>query len=132
MDDALPGIAASAAVDEHLDGLDPAVAVPMARLRERILTAVPGGTVENVKWNGPNYALDEVDRVTLGVDTRGRIRVVLHRGVRVVNADGFSFADDSGLIRWATSDRGVITLSGDDVERQLDVIAEIVGRWLRL
>ena len=53
-------------------------------------------------------------------------------GVNVVSANGFWFADDPGLMRWATSDRRSSAMSAEDIERHLHVIAEIVGRWLRL
>jgi hypothetical protein len=125
-------IIASSEADAYLAGLDHPLATQLAALRERILGIVPERTVENVKWNAPNYAIDGVDRVTLGADPRGRLRVVLHRGVKPVDAEGFAFDDPSGLVRWATSDRGVITVaSSEEFDEQLDVIVELVARWLR-
>ena len=125
-------IIASSEADAYLVGLDHPLATQLPALRERILGIAPAATVENVKWNAPNYAIDGVDRVTRGADPRGRLRVVLHRGVKPVEADGFAFDDPTGLVRWATSDRGVITVaSSEEFDEQLDVIVELVARWLR-
>ena len=132
MTDASDMIAASPEVDRFLDGLPPEQAGPLARLRDGIRAVAPNGTVENIKWNGPNYALDGTDRVTVGIDPRGNVRIVMHRGVRVVDADGFSFDDDSGLVRWAAADRGVITLPLDDIDGQREAIGALIERWLRI
>jgi hypothetical protein len=132
MTDASDMIAASPEVDRWIDGLPPEQAGALARLRDGIRAAAPDGTVENIKWNGPNYALDGTDRVTIGIDPRGKVRIVMHRGVRVVDADGFSFDDDTGLVRWAAVDRGVITLPIDDVEVQREAIVALIERWLRI
>ena len=132
MTDASDLIAASPEVDRFLDGLPPEQAEPLARLRDGIRAAAPDGTVENIKWNGPNYALDGTDRVTIGIDPRGKVRIVMHRGVQVVDADGFSFDDDTGLVRWAAADRGVITLPLDDVDVQREAIVALIERWLRI
>ena len=132
MTDASDMIAASPEVDRFLDGLPPEQAEPLARLRNGIRAAAPDATVENIKWNGPNYALDGTDRVTIGIDPRGKVRIVMHRGVQVVDADGFSFDDDTGLVRWAAPDRGVITLPLDDVDVQREAIVAVIERWLRI
>ena len=132
MTDASDMIAASPEVDRFLGGLPPEQAEPLARLRNGIRAAAPGGTIENIKWNGPNYALDGTDRVTIGIDPRGKVRIVMHRGVQVVDADGFRFDDDTGLVRWAAPDRGVITLPLDDVDVQREAIVAVIERWLRI
>jgi hypothetical protein len=60
------------------------------------------------------------------------MRVVLHRGVKVVESDGFTFEDDSGLITWAAADRGVITMtSADQYTAKADAVVEVITRWLR-
>jgi len=126
------GAIPSTEVDEFLASLDHPMAVPLADLRGRIIAAAPAEVVENVKWNAPNYSIGGVDRVTLGVDPRGRMRVVLHRGVKVVESDGFTFEDDSGLITWAAVDRGVITIaSPEQYTAQVDGAVELIARWLR-
>ena len=125
-------IAASPDVDRYLDGLPSEFAGPLARLRDGIRGVAPTGAVENIKWNGPNYALDGVDRVTVGTDPRGKVRIVMHRGVKIVDAEGFNFDDDTGLVRWAAVDRGVIALDPAEIDVHHDEIVALVDRWLQL
>lgn len=132
MSDRTHGAIPSIEVDEFLARLDHPMAVSLADLRDRIVAASPADVTENVKWNAPNYSIGGVDRVTLGVDPRGRMRVVLHRGVKVVESDGFTFEDDSGIITWAAADRGVITIaSPEQYAAQADAVVELIARWLR-
>ncbi|PWC05618.1 hypothetical protein DCE94_05000 [Agromyces badenianii] len=132
MTDVPTPVPASPDVDRYLAGLAPEQGGPLSRLCGGIRGTAPAGTIENIKWNGPNYALDGTDRVTLGIDPRGKVRVVMHRGVKIVDAEGFSFDDDTGLVRWAAADRGVITLPADEIDRHLASIVSLIGRWLRL
>ncbi|KRC61563.1 hypothetical protein ASE14_12005 [Agromyces sp. Root81] len=125
-------IAASPEVDRYLDGLASEQADLLSRLRDGIRGVAPAGAVESIKWNGPNYAIDGTDRVTVGVDPRGKVRIVMHRGVKIVDADGFSFDDDTGLVRWAAVDRGVIALDPVEIDEHLDEIVALIARWLRL
>ena len=132
MTEASKMIAASPEVDRYLDGLPSEFAGPLARLRDGIRGVAPTGAVENIKWNGPNYALDGVDRVTVGTDPRGKVRIVMHRGVKIVDAEGFSFDDDTGLVRWAAADRGVIALDPAEIDAHRDEIVALIERWLQL
>lgn len=124
--------AASPEVDRYLDGLPPELAGTLSRLRDGIRGVAPVGAVENIKWNGPNYSLDGVDRVTVGIDPRGKVRIVMHRGVKIVDSDGFSFDDDTGLVRWAAVDRGVIALDPAEIDAHRDEIIALIDRWLQL
>ncbi|KQZ11426.1 hypothetical protein ASD23_05065 [Agromyces sp. Root1464] len=132
MTEASKMIAAAPEVERYLDGLPSEFGGPLVRLRDGIRSAAPAGTVENIKWNGPNYALDGVDRVTVGTDPRGKVRIVIHRGVKIVDAEGFSFDDDTGLVRWAAADRGVIALGPAEIDAHRDEIVALIERWLRL
>jgi hypothetical protein len=117
-------------VEAYLAALDPAVRADIDRLRVLVLGADPGLT-EEIKWNAPSFAHEGRDRVTLGLERKGGYRVVLHRGAKVVDADGFSFIDDTGLATWPAPDRGVIALK--DRARIDSVSADItrlIGRWI--
>jgi len=99
-------------------------------LRE-IVRSVDVPWIETIKWNAPSFALDGEDRVTLGVERRGGWRVVLHRGA-AAKADGFAFEDASGLARWPSPDRGVITIRDrSDLDAKATALAELIGRWVR-
>ena len=100
------------------------------RLRAIVLGAGDGVT-EHIKWNGPSFCIDGDDRITIGLFPRGGVRAILHRGVKVKDATGFAFADDSGLIQWAAPDRGVVTFANEAaIAARADAFADICRRWL--
>ena len=100
------------------------------RLRAIVLGAGDSVT-EHIKWNGPSFCIDGDDRITIGLVPRGGVRAILHRGVKVKDATGFAFADDSGLIQWAAPDRGVVTFADEAaIAARADAFADICRRWL--
>ena len=116
-------------VDAFMASLVHARAPEVARLRAAIL-ALYAGITERVKWSAPSFCWRGDDRVTFRLQPGDRLEVVLHRGVSVRPADGFSFADPAGMIRWAAPDRGVIVVEAD-LEAALPALGETVLRWMR-
>ena len=71
------------------------------------------------------------DRITLGVAPKGGVRVVLHRGAKVPDADQFSFDDKAGLAKWPSPGRGVIQFgNAQEIEPQREALADLFRRWL--
>ena len=98
-------------------------------LRAVVRTAGPD-LVEGIKWNAPSYAQDGADRITLGLEKNGGVRIVLHRGAGNEVA-GFSFEDPAQLARWPAPDRGVLTFrSAAEVEAQRNLLTDLLTRWL--
>lgn len=117
-------------VTEFLDRLDHRHAEAVVALRHLILDAVPG-IQERIKWNAPSFGPADDDRVTMRLQPRDCLQLVLHRGVDVKEASRFSFDDPAGLVVWRTKDRGVVSLSGlPDVEAQRDALSDLVRRWV--
>jgi hypothetical protein len=86
---------------------------------------------EEIKWNAPSFAYEGRDRVTLGLDRKGGYRIVLHRGAKVLDADGFSFIDDTGLASWPAPDRGVIALKDRArIDSASGDITRLISRWI--
>lgn len=101
------------------------------RLRAAILAAEPE-MEESVKWNAPNFRFAGVDRVTFRVAPKDQVQLILHRGAKVRDTDGFAFDDPEGHVRWLAPDRGVVTFAdmADTAAREADVGA-LVQRWVR-
>ena len=119
-----------AAVETYRAGLDPATLKAVDALRDIAAGAHPE-LVESIKWNAPNFALGGEDRITLGVAPKGGVRVVLHRGAKVPDADQFSFDDKAGLAKWPSPGRGVIQFSNaQEIEERREPLADLFGRWL--
>ena len=69
--------------------------------------------------------------MTLGIDRKGGIRIVLHRGATAKAMAGFRFEDPAGLAQWPAPDRGVIQLrDAEDVLAHADALRDIVRRWV--
>jgi hypothetical protein len=121
MADAVAGFIAT------LDGDERAI---VGRLRALALAARPGVT-EHIKWNAPSFCVDGDDRVTLGIERKGGVRAVLHRGAKVKDATGFAFADADKLATWPSADRGVLTFKTEaDLVAVEPKVADLFARWL--
>ena len=119
-----------ASVPAYLEALDPASRVIVDRLRHLASSAADDVT-EQIKWNAPSFGIDDDDRITLGTDPKGCVRIILHRGVKPKDASGFHFDAPDALVIWAAPDRGVITVCSDEyLSQNEDGIADIFARWL--
>ena len=119
-------------VAEYLAGLQHSRKSDIERVRAAILGADPDVS-ESIKWNAPNFVFAGEDRVTFRLQPGDRVDLVLHRGARTrADSDSFVFDDPSGLIRWATPDRGVISIEeGADLEALLGEILPVIRAWVR-
>lgn len=100
------------------------------RLRAITAAAHPD-LVERIKWNAPSFALGEDDLITLGLERRGGVRLVLHRGAKPKDPAGFSFDDPAGLARWPAADRGVVVFQDSRaVENAAAALRDLCARWI--
>lgn len=120
----------SASLDTFRAGLAPQVRATVDALRAAVASAHPG-LVEDFKWNAPSFRHGEDHKATLGIERKGGVRLVLHRGARPKDASGFRFSDDQGLFRWLAPDRGVAVFhdAGEVEARRADLEA-LVARWV--
>lgn len=111
--------------------VDPAARPALDRLRALVRDAAGADVVETIKWNSPNFAQGGEDRVTLNLGPKGALRLILHRGAKVKDAAGFSFADPAGLARWPAPDRGVVSFrDAGELEAKAAALADLVHRWI--
>ncbi|WP_200935021.1 DUF1801 domain-containing protein [Brevundimonas sp. Leaf363] len=100
------------------------------RLRDIALAAAPDVT-EHIKWNAPSFCVEGDDRITLGLERSGAVRVVLHRGAKAKDAAGFAFTDPDRLARWAAPDRGVLVFKdAAALEAVEGPFGDLCERWL--
>ena len=86
---------------------------------------------EGIKWNAPSFALAGEDRITLGIERKGGVRVVFHRGAKVQDAAKFKFEDTAGLAQWPARDRGVVIFKTPaEVKANQKALADLCKRWL--
>lgn len=125
-------MAGASSIEAFRAGLAPAQRETVDRLRALAAASAPG-LEERIKWNAPSFALDDVDRITLGLERDDAIRVVLHRGAKTKTVDGFAFDAQSALVRWAAPDRGVMRFaSPGEVESHETEIGDLFRRWMEI
>lgn len=100
-------------------------------LRHLILTANKG-LVENIKWNGPNYSLNDRDRITMKIQPPKNIQLIFHRGAKVKEQPKEKLIrEDFGLLDWKENDRAVaIFMSVLEIENNKEFISAIINEWL--
>jgi len=119
-------------VEEFLATLDHPQVEDVRRLRAAIM-ASDAGLTEHVKWRAPSFCKDGVDRVTFRLFPTDHLQLVFHRGAKPQDTADFWFPDDTGLLRWADTDRAVLTLgdSADVAAKQAAIVA-LVERWVSI
>lgn len=69
--------------------------------------------------------------MTRGVDPKGGVRLVLHRGVKPNDPEGFDCEDTANLARWVASDRGVVAVSSlPEIAAARTELALLCRNWL--
>jgi hypothetical protein len=116
-------------VGAWLAACPPAALPAIEALRSTIRAAGPD-LVESIKWNAPSFAQEGEDRITLGLEQKGGVRAVLHRGA-AAKADGFAFEDTAKLARWPSPDRGILKFrDAGEIEPRRPALADLFARWL--
>lgn len=120
----------SQTVETYRAALAPEVLAMVDTLRSIISDAHPALS-ERIKWNAPSFALGEEDRITLGVNAKGGVRVVLHRGAKAKDGSGPAFHDPGGLAAWPAPDRGVLQFADlGSIEARREDLHGLFERWL--
>lgn len=113
-------------------GLSPREREAVDRLRA-LASAAGDGIEERIKWAAPSFALGGIDRITLGLDRKGGVRVILHRGAKAKPADGFAFDAPADLVAWPAPDRGVMAFAGaDEIAAREREIGDVFRRWMEI
>jgi len=118
-------------VTAFLDGQNHPLRKEIQVLRIIILSA-DNRLAENIKWNGPNYCLEQADRITMKIQPPKQVQLVFHRGAKVQEQPKDKLIKDStGLLIWKENDRAVATFkSMADIENNKVSVAKIVKDWV--
>lgn len=120
----------SAAVDSYLSTLAPHDRAMVDALRAIVIAAAPD-LIEEIKWNAPSFRDGADHKVTLGIERKGGVRVVLHRGVAKKHATEFSFDDTARLAAWPAPDRGVVTFRDvGEIDSRHRELRDLIARWI--
>lgn len=118
-------------VTRFLDELNHPLRPEIEALRQIILDA-NAMLEENIKWNGPNYAVGAEDRITMRIQPPKQIQLVFHRGAKVKEQPKERLVQDaSGLLVWRENDRAIASFKNmEAVEAGREALSAIVRDWL--
>lgn len=121
---------ASPTVEQFMQTLDHPLKAEIDALRMLVKSANASLT-EQIKWNAPSFGVDGDDRITFKLHPPKHLQLIFHRGAKVKDSTGFSFADESGLMTWAAADRGIVTIRDmADLEAKRSALSTLVTRWV--
>ena len=119
-------------VTKFLEELNHPFRNEIEKLRQIILAA-NDSLVENIKWNAPNYSIDNADRITMRImPPKKQVQLIFHRGAKVKEAPKHQLvADKSKLLIWKEMDRAVATFNNmEKIESAKSDLTEIVNEWI--
>ncbi|MFT3846280.1 MAG: DUF1801 domain-containing protein [Lacibacter sp.] len=118
-------------VSSFLDAQNHPLRKEIDLLREIILTA-NNSLVENIKWNGPNYSLDENDFITMKLFPPKQIQLIFHCGAKPVKQPPAKLIqNDYGILEWKDHCRAVATFKIiTDLISNKENITALVQSWL--
>ncbi len=122
----------NAEVTEFLDRQNHPLRTEIELLRKIILESESSLT-ENIKWNSPNYAVNNEDRITMRIQPPKQIQLIFHRGAKKQEQPAKHIIDDnSGILVWKENDRAVATFKNlAEIEQNRSLLREIVGKWIK-
>lgn len=99
-------------VTDFLDALSHPFSKEIEQLRICILSA-DKSLIENIKWNGPNYYVADVDadRITMRIQPpKKQVQLIFHRGAKkLAQPKDKLIAHTSKRLTWKENDRAIMT-----------------------
>lgn len=118
-------------VTKFLDQQNHPLRAEIEQLRKIILES-ENELVENIKWNGPNYAVAGDDRITMRIQPPKQIQLIFHRGAKKLEQPKNKLIDDkSGLLVWKENDRAVATFKNSaEILAAIPSLEPVVKSWI--
>ena len=118
-------------VTDFLDQQDHPLRNVIEELRNVIISAVES-LRENVKWNGPNYCVEDLDRITMKIYPPKHIQLIFHRGAKKQEQPSSRLIQtESKLLIWKENDRAVASFKTlDEVKNAKVQLLEVVKLWI--
>lgn len=122
----------SKAVDQYMQQLEHPLKAEIEAVRAIILGA-DAEITEQIKWNAPSFCYRGDDRVTFRLQPSNQyIQLVFHRGAKVKEYREITIQDDTGLLKWVTSDRATLSLgSMEEVQAHAPALKSLIRQWMQ-
>jgi hypothetical protein len=119
-------------VSGFLDELNHPFRAEIELLRNYLMTS-NNQLTENIKWNGPNYCIENEDRITMRVQPLAKkVQLIFHRGAKKqIQPATKLIANPSKLLVWKENDRAIITFKSlDEITNAKSEFVAIVNEWI--
>lgn len=120
-------------VSDFLNDLNHPFIKEIEQLRNCILSANKNIS-ENIKWNGPNYCMDNEDRITMRVQPPTKqVQLIFHRGAKKKEQPKEKLiANKSKMLVWKENDRAIVTFKSlQDIENGKTELVTIINDWIK-
>jgi hypothetical protein len=120
-------------VTNFLNDLNHPFIKEIEQLRNCILSANKNIS-ENIKWNGPNYCIDNEDRITMRVQPPTKqVQLIFHRGAKKKEQPKDKLiANKSKMLVWKENDRAIATFKSlQDIENGKTELVTIINDWIK-
>lgn len=97
-----------------------------------VILAADSRLAENVKWNGPNYAVGDEDRITMKIFPPRQIQLIFHRGAKVREQPKEKLIEDvDGLLTWKQNDRAIASFKSiSSINASKNSLTKIIQDWV--
>lgn len=120
-------------VTQLLDGLNHPFRTEIDLIR-RIILSASSELSENVKWNGPNYSVENEDRITIRVQPiKKQAQLIFHRGAKKQEQPKEKLVTSNipGLI-WKENDRAILVFTQlTAIESIKNDLSLLVKDWIQ-
>jgi hypothetical protein len=119
-------------VTKFLDELNHPFRETIEELRNIIL-GTRSDVEENIKWNGPNYKIQDKDRVSVKVHPARSLHLIFHIGSKVqAEPKERLLSEDHNLLTWKSNDRAVLEFKDQaDFIKARPYLAGLVTNWFK-
>jgi hypothetical protein len=117
-------------VNAFLDELKHPLREEIETLRSIILNANKQLN-ENIKWNAPNYYLENADIITMKIYPPRKVQLIFHRGAKVKEQPANRLMKkDYEFLFWKANDRAVATFeSYTDIQQVKPALIKLIKEW---
>ena len=86
---------------------------------------------ENIKWNGPNYKVNDNDRVSVKVHPASSLSLIFHIGAKIkAEPEERLLSKDYDLLTWKSNDRAILNFKDQkDFIKAKPHLNELVTNW---
>src|SRR5262245_35144288 len=97
----------------------------------KIILGVSPKISEGIKWNSVSFKTTEYF-ATVFLRSTDRVQLVFHLGAKAKDASKeLKIADPAGLIKWVSTDRGLVTVGASaEIEANRAALESIVREWI--